>query len=370
MRNRRAAFALSIAVYLSTGFSLPMTAFADGQAAVTVSYENLSELLTAGSLELKQANDSYETNRNHYQGMLNQLREEQDYMKLLADQNDDDPEAKAVYKDNAAMLGSSARQVSRQLERLNRRSSTRAVQDNIDSYTRVAQSRMNSCNQMILQEAAQEKTVEAARAAYEALQVQQAAGMVSVNEVLSAADALSRQQNQLVSYRQQAASQRRELLAMLGLEDNDTVTIGTVPEPDLAAIAAIDFESDKQRAIGNHDSVLNARHATAGSMAEIEQRRRNVAVAEGNAEADYVALYQELMEKQVEYQAAADAYESGEINYRSLLLRYQAGMLDREGYIRGEARYLQTVAARGRASMNLVQAYEDYCWGVKGVSSI
>ena len=34
---------------------------------------------------------------------------------------------------------------------------------------------------------------------------------------------------------------------MLGIEDSSQVVIGTVPEPDMAAIEAVDYESDKIR---------------------------------------------------------------------------------------------------------------------------
>lgn len=44
--------------------------------------------------------------------------------------------------------------------------------------------------------------------------------------------------------------------------------IGTVPEPDLADIDAIDFETDRQKAIGNNSSVQSARHANAGTTSE------------------------------------------------------------------------------------------------------
>ena len=41
---------------------------------------------------------------------------------------------------------------------------------------------------------------------------------------------------------------------MLGIEDSSQVVIGTVPEPDMAAIEAVDYESDKIRAMGNDKS--------------------------------------------------------------------------------------------------------------------
>ena len=138
-------------------------------------------------------------------------------------------------------------------------------------------------------------------------------------------------------------------------------------EPDLAAIGAIDFESDKNKAIGNDSNVQNQRHSKAVSTAEMNQRFRQVDEAEGTAEASITAAYQELQARLLQYQAALESYTGAELVYQSQKRRQAAGMLSNTEYLQGEADYAKSKAAKETASMNLVQAYESYCWEVKGI---
>ena len=185
--------------------------------------------------------------------------------------------------------------------------------------------------------------------------------------MLTALDRLEQEQNLLRSYEQQMASLRFSLLSMLGLEDNGQVTIGTIPEPDLAAIDAIDFQTDLQKAIGNSASVQSARHANAGTTAQIQEKFKTVAQAEGSAQADITASYEQLMAQKLTYQAAQEAYQGKLLEYQSLQRKRQAGMVGEADYLQGEADYLEALAAKETASMSLYQAYESYRWEVKGV---
>lgn len=333
---------------------------------VTVEYDNLSQLLVDGNLDLKQANDSYETNKKNYQEMLESLREEQEYMRFLADKYEDDDAAKASYSANASILGNTASQISKRIELLNTASQSLSVEKNIDSYTITAQTRMNSYNQMILNVAAKEKSVEAAESLYQAELKKQSVGAATAADVLSAADRLDQEKNLLTSYRQRADDLRFQLLSMLGLPDNGTITIGTIPEPDLSAIDAIDYEADRQTAINNNNNVKNVRHSRAGTMAEVQQKFAEEAEAAGTAETEIYSAYQKLLSLKLAYQAAQDAWQSEQISYQSLQLKQKAGMLSQTEYLTGEAKYLQAAADMGAAAMNLQQAYESYQWEVKG----
>lgn len=359
IRYRKAAFA---ALLLAGTMSVP----AQAAEATVVEYENLSQLLTEGCLELQQANDSYYSNKQNYEEMVTELRNERDYMKLLADQSEEDSEEEAAYKASASVLSASITQVNKRLERLNRKSSTLTVRENLDTYTKTAQTRMMTYNQLVLMTAAQEKAAEAAGQAYEDAKIQQAAGLMTAEEVLQAADRWEQQKNELESCRQQTESQRSKLLALLGLTGQETV-IGTVPEPDLAKIDQIDLEQDKKTALGYDDEVKNARHASAGTPGEVEQRARNEAEAEGTVTAEITAAYQELNTERTEYEAALAARENAVLAYQTVQLKAQAGMLSEADRLEGEAEYLQAEADYGSAAMELVQAYEDYCWLVVGI---
>lgn len=366
-RTVRLAGTLLAAVLLAG--TMAVSAFAqETDSRIVVEYQNLSTLLQQGNLDLKKTLDNYETSKSDYQELLNTLEDEQDYMKFLKEKYEDDTEASGVYASNAAMLASSASQIRSRLERLDSRSNLRTLASAVDSHTLAAQTQMNSYNQMVKNVAAQEKTVQAAQAAYQAVVTKQAAGAATAAEVLASADQLAQAQNSCTSYQNQAAQLRASLLSTLGITDSDAVEIGTIPEPDLAAINAIDFEADRQKALTNNSSVQSARKASVDTPWEVEQRARLETEAEATSDADITASYQTLKATQTAYQAAEESYESASLIYQSLQRKKQAGTVGTAACLEGEAAYLKAEAARATASMNLYQAYETYCWDVKGVS--
>ena len=337
-------------------------------AVTTVTYENLEQLLLAGNLDLKNKTDSLTSNKKNYQKMLETLRDEQDYMKFLAEASEENSEEEAMYQMNASMLASSAGRISSQLERLNNRSSAASLQSAVDTYLVTVQSRYKSYKKMVLNVEAKEKSTAASERTWQETLKRQAAGMATADDVLQAADRYAQQKNLLSSYQQQEKEQQRQLLALLGLSGEDgTITIADVPAPDLAAIDAIDFETDRQKAVNNNSNVQSERHSKAGTSYEIERKAVTVAEAEGSAEANIVNAYQQLLAQRASYQAAVDAYESAKISWNSVQLKKQAGMLDATAWLEGEAAWLKAVADYQSTSMDLVQAYEDYQWDVKGL---
>ena len=234
-------------------------------------------------------------------------------------------------------------------------------------YTYTAQTLMNSYNQMASNVKATEKSVNALEASYQSLVRKGQAGTATQAEVQEGQNRLEQARTSLASLKEQEKQLRFKLLNMLGLEDSGSVSIGAIPEPDLAAIGAIDFESDKNKAIGNDSNVQNQRHSKAVSTAEMNQRFRQVDEAEGTAEASITAAYQELQARLLQYQAALESYTGAELVYQSQKRRQAAGMLSNTEYLQGEADYAKSKAAKETASMNLVQAYESYCWEVKGI---
>lgn len=335
---------------------------------MAVKYEDLSRLVQEGNISLRQVIEDYEGNKQTYQNLLDTLREEQSAMKFLAGQYEDDEEAKSVYTANASALANSARQISSRIESLNRKNSTRSMETSIDMYTQIAQNYMNSYNQMVQNLDAQQKEAQAAEASYQAAVARQTAGSATAADVLAASESLMMARNSLSSYQQQAEQFRFNLLSLLGLEGVENVVIGSIPAPDLAAIDAIDIETDKWIAVNNSSSVQNARHSNAGTTTEIQQRFSSVAEAEGMAEADIIACYYDLMASKASYQAAEEAFESATLVWQGIQRQQQAGLVNAKEYLEGEAAYLSARAEKDTASMNLVQAYETYCWEVKGIS--
>ncbi len=365
-----AAICVSAAAATTTGWNIPAFAgeeAATGEEAVVIEYGNLSQLVM-NNQDLQSETENYNTTIENYQSLLKSLEEERDYMKFLAEKYEDDADAEGSYKSNAAILNNSISQINRRLSAQYRKSGTISVEKIVDSYTITAQTLMNTYNQMALNVDVKEKAVEAAKAAYEAAVNSQASGMATASEVLEASDSLARERNLLEAYRQQEAQARFDLLSTLGIEDSGQVTVGKIPEPDLEAIGAIDFESDRETAVNNNKTVQNARHANAGTYTEQALKAGTEAEAEGNARASIQAAWQEIHSSRLSYEAALDSFESASMIYQSLLRRNQEGMLTRAEFLEGEAAYLQASADKETASMNLYQAWETYRWEVKGAS--
>ena len=332
-----------------------------------VDYNNLEQLVQ-NNRNLKNALDNYTSNKETYENMLKTLEDERDYMKFMQEKYEDDAEAKATYKMNASMLNMSISQITKQLESQESKTQTTSRQKTIDSYVLTAQSLMRTYNQMNTKAQAEEKNYQAAQSSYQAALKKQSAGMATAADVMAASDTMQSAKNRYESYRQQASNARFNLLSALGLDTSVGIAIGSVPLPDLAAIEAVDFNSDMEQAIGNSSSVQNARHQSAGTAMEISVKSDQESQAEGTVRSRMQSLYDQLKAAKLQYDGAEDAYQSASITYASLQKKQQAGMLGQSDYLQGVADYYSALDAKETAVVNLNQAWETYNWTVKGVS--
>lgn len=343
------------------------TAVQTDTSVTCVDYNNLEQLVQ-NNRNLKNALDNYTSNKETYENMLKTLEDERDYMKFMQEKYEDDAEAKATYKMNASMLNMSISQITKQLESQESKLQTTSRQKTIDSYVLTAQSLMRTYNQMNTKAQAEEKNYQAAQSSYQAALKKQSAGMATAADVMAASDTMQSAKNRYESYRQQASNARFNLLSALGLDTSVGIAIGSVPLPDLAAIEAVDFNSDMEQAVGNSSSVQNARHQSAGTATEISVKSDQESQAEGTVRSRLQSLYDQLKAAKLQYDGAEAAYQSASITYASLQKKQQAGMLSQSDYLQGVADYYSALDAKETAVVNLNQAWETYNWTVKGVS--
>ena len=343
------------------------TAVQTDTSVTCVDYNNLEQLVQ-NNRNLKNALDNYTSNKETYENMLKILEDERDYMKFMQEKYEDDAEAKATYKMNASMLNMSISQITKQLESQESKTQTTSRQKTIDSYILTAQSLMRTYNQMNTKAQAEEKNYQAAQSSYQAAMKKQSAGMATAADVMAVSDTMQSAKNRYESYRQQAANARFNLLSALGLDTCVGIAIGSVPLPDLAAIEAVDFNSDMEQAIGNSSSVQNARHQSAGTATEISVKSDQESQAEGTVRSQMQSLYDQLKAAKLQYDGAEAAYHSASITYASLQKKQQAGMLSQSDYLQGVADYYSALDAKETAVVQLNQAWETYNWTVKGVS--
>lgn len=345
------------------------TETADTEAEVTVEYGNLRQLVSQGNLTLSQTIGDYADTISSYQDIWDTLKWEQSKMETGAeDLEDSDPETAAVYSSNASMLKSSASMIYSQLDRLTGSSGTKSLETAADTYTITAQTMMNSYCQLQVQAQAQEKRTQAAQASLQAARQQYASGLMTAEELKSEEESCRAAETSLASLKEQVSQSETSFLTFLGLSGQAGTVIGFIPEPDLEAIASIDFETDKEKAVNNSSTVISTRHESAPGSAAKKLRADRVAEAEGTEAASITASYENLQAKLVQYRGALRAWDSAVLLYQSLERKNQAGMLSNTQYLEGIADYWEALAEKEIASMNLVQAYESYTWEVKGRS--
>lgn len=337
-------------------------------AGTVVEYEDLRELLKAGNAGLKQTKEEQENSIAPYKEMQDILQEEQKYMEEMAESYEDDgnTEMQEFYEERAKQLKMAASQTGTQIRRMSSYSQEKAYEKQVDVCLVAAQALMNSYNQMEEQIKAQEKQAEYRKASCEEAAARYRAGLVKEDEVLSAENFLTASNNTLASLKKQRDEIKESLLSMLGLSGETEIQIGAIPEPDMEAIGAVDFESDKQTAVRNDSTYVSELNSKVKGTDARELRSRRVEDAEASELISITSFYEELQNKRLEYEAAMEAYEAAGLQYQALLRKKQAGLLSQTDYLQGEASYEAKRAAKEVSAMNLFQAYESYQWEVKG----
>lgn len=337
-------------------------------AGTVVEYEDLRELLKAGNVSLKQTKKEQENSIAPYKEMQDILQEEQKYMEEMAESYEEDGNAQMqeFYEERAKQLKASASQVGAQIRSMSSYSQEKAYEKQVDACLVAAQTLMNSYNQMEEQIKAQEKQVEYVKASCEETKTRYQAGLVKADKVLSAENSLTAVNHTLASLKEQRDEIKESLLSMLGLSGETEIQIGAIPEPDMEAIGAIDFESDKQTAVSNDSTYVSELNSKVKGTDARELRSRRVEDAEANEIISITSSYEELQNKRLEYEAAMEAFEAADLRYQALLRKKQAGLLSQTDYLQGEASYEAGRAAKEVSAMSLFQAYETYQWEVKG----
>lgn len=337
--------------------------------ALVVEYESLAALLEAGNKSLKETRENKADSMAPYEDMLKTLRSEQKYMEEMAEgyEDDGDTEMQELYESNARQLKDAAAQINSRLRKMDSQSTQRSYKKQAELCLVAAQSLMNSYKQMEKQVEATEKQVEALKASYEEVKRRYEAGLLKEAEVSQAADRLSSAENSLDSLKLRANSLKSQLLDMLGIGDGTAVVIGEIPKPDMEAIAAVDFEGDKQSAITNDSTYVSERNSRVkGGSEAIELKNQRIDDAVSEELISFTSVYETLLNQKTKHEAASEGFAAAELTHQALLRKKEAGLLSNVELLEGEADYASAAAEMETADMELFQAYETYCWEVKG----
>lgn len=232
-----------------------------------------------------------------------------------------------------------------------------------------AQSLMIAYSNIQAQKVILEKMKEMYDAKYALVTQQAAQGTATEADVLSAQSSVLSAEASLASLNSTQDDLRRKLIVMTGWTADANPEIRPVPTSDLNRIAAMNLEEDTKKAIGNNSSLIKLRHTrTNGSTAEKRLHLMSVEEAEQKMTIKMQELYNDVLKKKAEYEAALTGYESAVISKQSADTMRQMGMVGDTEYIGLQLQYLQKMSEKEAADIALFQAMETYDWAVKGLA--
>ncbi len=309
--------------------------------------------------------------------MADQERELKDAMKEMPVVPGEVREALAQLQGGIKELKKGATKVERTVDNFG--SKYKAVDRKTNGLVQTLESLMNQYEQLTAQRPLVAKSVELAQKARDMQVTMQAQGLVADAGVLSAAAQLSSAQDQLASIDSGIDQLRKTLCKFTGWNvDTGSPEIGPVPHADVAAIAAIDVDADKEKAVNNNYSLIALRGQAGGGMNLVESQTtksttqtrnklRTVEYSENTVRSNIQTLYDTILEKKVQYDSASTAWQSAQLSWNAAQIQRQNGSVSDIQFLQMELAYLQAQSGYHCADLELQQAMKNYEWAVKGV---
>lgn len=404
MHNRFCRRAAAVGCVFLLAAAIPMEALADGPGEAptaeylaymaqlqdeNLEYEEIPDLIKNFYGPMKSAYDMM-ANSEEQQGQIAvesrvMARDLLDQAEALEDAIDDIPAADladtmitiATDRATAKQMRSTAASLDRSLERTS--TQEKALDRQLNSLVYNVQSLMNQYEQLVSQRTVAAKSLEVAETAKQIQQTMEAQGMAVSGDVLSAAAQLASAKSTLSNLDGVLGQLHKNLCYFTGYGNDGNPVIGPVPSADVAAIAAIGVNADKEKAVGNNYELISMRTSTGGGMTDLQVRTtktttqtknklRNVEYSEDTLRSNIQTLYDTILEQKAAYDSAAIALQSAQITWDAAQIQRQNGSLSRIGYLQQELAYLQAQSAFDCADLALQQAMQNYDWAVKGVT--
>ncbi len=198
-----------------------------------------------------------------------------------------------------------------------------------------------------------------------------ALGMATGTDLASANNSLLTARVQLASLSDQQESVRRTLCMLLGYDPDSYPEICPIPEFDMIRLEGMDLEQDTVKAIGNNQTLIAQRTSEKGNTNDqIAARSRMIDEGDQKLTIEMQRLYQEVQDKKAAYEAAQTGFAAAQLSRDAAERQYQLGLLSQVQYIGTQISYYQKKAEKESANLNLLQAMENYDWGVLGFAAV
>lgn len=234
-----------------------------------------------------------------------------------------------------------------------------------------AQSGFIEYHKLLLTRQDQEEAVEGAREGLAEAELKRAAGTATELDVLNAEEALRTAEDRLASTGRSIDQRQETLNIMLGWKYDDRPEMGGLPDPDLAALSALDPAADLAAALENNYTLkINLRkleNAKDGdTKTDLETTIANNRTKIGNA---LNSAYRSVLNVRLSLDQANAAASLAEQNLAIAGARLAAGMTTQRAY-NAQARSAQGARrAAERAKMDLLSAGLTYQWTKDGLAA-
>ncbi|GLB30917.1 hypothetical protein LAD12857_28400 [Lacrimispora amygdalina] len=219
---------------------------------------------------------------------------------------------------------------------------------------------------------AQKKTLQTMTEMYEKLYSatvsMQGMGMATDAEVVEAKKNLLAAESSLASLDNTVENLGSTLKLLTGWTGEEMPQIQTVPSVDLSKIDELNLQEDTALAIRNNYTLIDERHRkTDRSTTRVKSKFRNEEQMEQNLSIQMEQLYQDILEKKKNYEAARTAYDQAVVVKNAAEVQMQNGSISQIEYLGQMLSYYQADGDKTNADLSLRQAMELYYWATEGI---
>ena len=350
---------------------------AEAEAATSVlddhvlEYGELAEAIRDGNPTMLASLKSYSDRIAQYQKARDDLKFQRiavyDELKTAKDQDLAEKSSLQMEYETLSMAGERYKSMVESMQEI---SSTAQLRRTERSMVIAAQALMISYESLKHQENTMAKAVELYETGAELTRLRRQAGLASDTDVLTAENRLLTARTALANVQENLAEVYENLCYMVGQPGDGSLVIAAIPAPDESRIAGMDLAADTWKAIGNNAQLISDRHTKNGSTAHTQVRQMTIGQGEDQLTAKMKELYDAVLQKQSALRTAEVTLQKGQREKQNADLKYSAGLLDREAYLRQEQSWLDCSASYDAAQLALTNALDTYDWAVAGSVSL
>lgn len=334
-----------------------------------IEYEELGSLIHEKNTLVKNVASILENQKRSYRAVRDSIRwEEQDAEWQQEEaQKENDTGRYAEYAGYEMIYESAVKSYNQILKNLNKASANQSRLTLEKQLTSAAQSLFISWQSAASQEEYLEKMEELLEESWRNTCLRQEAGMATGDDVLAAYHNWQSASDARSSVTSAKETVYQNLCVLLGTETDGSVELVPLTGTDLNRLEELSLEEETREALINHTGLSNTRKTSAATTAEKTKKARTVKEKQEEVTLDMKALYSQLKQAKLSYDAAQASFEAGQIAWSNAQSKQAMGMLSKEEYLQEEMQYLQKKAAFESADLTLLQALESYQWAARGI---